>query len=142
MPPWLVWAVRIPPAGLCCCRWAPLCALFPGCVCAYRRDAWMLLSIVQSSQVVLLINSCMCVCAVVVVLLQVTTLLNKEGENRQQQPAVSVTPEALKELQEQVTQQGGKVKEAKTVSHSTVCQPPSPCPECGMLLLICCVWVA
>ncbi len=45
--------------------------------------------------------------------------MSKEGENRQQQSAASVSPEALKELQEQVSQQGGKVKDAKAVS--TIC---------------------
>jgi len=47
----------------------------------------------------------------------VTTLLSKEQENRQQQAASSVTPEQLKELQQQVSEQGGKVKDAKAVSN-------------------------
>lgn len=48
--------------------------------------------------------------------LQVTTLLSKEQENRQQQSSSSVSPEQLKALQEQVSVQGGKVKDAKAVS--------------------------
>lgn len=48
-------------------------------------------------------------------LLQVTTLLSKEQENRHQQGAASVSPEQLKGLQEEVCSQGGKVKDAKAV---------------------------
>jgi hypothetical protein len=52
----------------------------------------------------------------VVAAVQVTTLLSKEQENRQQQSSSSVSPEQLKSLQEQVTAQGGRVKESKAVS--------------------------
>lgn len=45
-----------------------------------------------------------------------TTLLTKEAENRQQQAAATVSPEQLKELQQQVNDQGAKVKDAKAVS--------------------------
>lgn len=47
---------------------------------------------------------------------QVTTLLTKEGEHRQQQPSASVSPEHVKQLQQQVADQGGKVKEAKAAA--------------------------
>lgn len=48
--------------------------------------------------------------------MQVTTLLSKEQENRAQQSAASVSPEQLQALRQQVSDQGGRVKDAKAVS--------------------------
>ena len=59
-----------------------------------------------------------------------TTLLSKESENRQQQAASGASPAQVKELQQQVADQGAKVKDAKAVSVWAVCV----CCLCGVVL--------